>query len=207
MKTIGILSQKGGAGKTTLAIHLAVLAGAVLIDTDPQASAADWGREREADTPVVIETGIDGLAETLNVAREAESEWVIVDTAGKAAADIIEVAKASDLVVIPCRAAILDLRAVGATVNIIKGVGRRAVFVLNATPAARGDGEMGLVRDARAALDGYGLPIAPVALTQRAALSHALNSGHAVTEFDPTGKAASELRELWGFLKAELDRV
>lgn len=207
MKTLGVLSQKGGAGKTTLAIHLAVLANAVLIDTDPQASAADWGRARENDTPVVVESTIEGLASTLEAARTADSAWAIVDTAGKAAADIIEVAKLADLVVIPCRAAILDLRAVGPTVRIIQATGRRAVFVLNATPASRGDSDVSLVRDAREALKGYGLPVAPVALTQRAALSHALSSGHAVTEFDPTGKAAAELRDLWAFLEGELSHA
>lgn len=207
MKTLGVLSQKGGAGKTTLAVHLAVLADAVLIDTDPQGSAAGWGRVREADTPVVIEAGVEQLAGTLAQVREVAADWVIVDTAGKAAGELTEVARLSDLVVIPTRTGTFDLNALAPTVRIVEATGRRAVFVLNHTPASRADGEMSVVREAREALAVFGLPVAPMALTQRAVLSHALNSGHAVTEFEPTGKAATELRDLWTFLKGELENA
>ena len=59
MKTLVILSQKGGTGKTTMAVHLAVEASrsgktVALIDLDPQASAAKWGDTRSDDTPIVI---------------------------------------------------------------------------------------------------------------------------------------------------------
>lgn len=206
MKTLGVLSQKGGVGKTTLAVHLAVLADAVLVDTDPQRSAYGWKRVREAERPIVTYQPVEALAETLGKIKSAGAKRVIVDTAGKATGELTEVARLSDLVVIPTRTGAFDLNALGPTVSLVKATGRRAVFVLNHTPAPRPEGEMSVVREARDALEVFKLPIAPVALTQRAVLQHSLNSGHAVTEFEPTGKAAAELRELWTFLQEELDR-
>ncbi|MDP4027015.1 ParA family protein [Methylobacterium sp. NEAU 140] len=206
MKTLGVLSQKGGVGKTTLAVHLAVLADAVLIDTDPQRSAYGWKRMREAERPVVTYQPVEKLGEILDKVRSAGAKRVIVDTAGKADGGLAEVVRLSDLVVIPTRTGFFDLNAVGQTVKLVAATGRRAVFVLTLTPAPRPEGEMSVVREAREALAVFKLPIAPVALTQRAVLQHSLNSGHAVTEFDPGGKAAAELRDLWAFLQEELDR-
>ena len=104
------------------------------------------------------------------------------------------------LVVIPTRAAILDLRAIRATVEIARRAKARSVVVLNAVPAGRGVAEASIVSEARRALAAYGLPLAPVVVTQRAALSHALNDGRAVTEFEPDGKASAELQTLWSWL-------
>jgi chromosome partitioning protein len=206
MKTLGVLAQKGGAGKTTLAVHLAVLAGAVLIDTDPQESAADWGRARESDTPPVVSASADKLPEVLAAAREDGHAWAIADTAPHAADDVRKVAALCDLVMIPCRPGILDLRAIGKTVEIVRTLHTPAIVVLNACPPATKRGEGSLVREARIALAGYGLPVAKVTITQRAALSHALIDGRAVTEFEPKGAAADELRALWKLLQGEMKR-
>jgi chromosome partitioning protein len=111
MKSIGILAQKGGAGKTTLAVHLATVSGAVLPDVDPQASAVEWGGERKSDTPLVIQVTAPALPEYLEAARAEGFSRVIIDTAPHAEADAEEVAKAVDLIMIPIRPAFLDLRA------------------------------------------------------------------------------------------------
>ena len=105
--------------------------------------------------------------------------------------------------VIPTRPAILDLRAIRATVEIISRAGARAVVVLNACPVARTVAEASIVTEARQALASYGLPLAPMAVAQRAALSYALNDGRAVSEFEPDGKAAKELRRLWEWLHVQ----
>ena len=198
MPSIGFLAQKGGAGKTTLAVHLAVLAGeALLIDLDPQRSAADWWESRQAALPELAVGSANDLKVALAAARRP---WVIIDTAPHAADEARIVAGLVDLVVIPTRAAILDLRAIRATVEIVRRAKARSVVVLNAVPAGRGVAEASIVTEARRALAAYGLPLAPVVVTQRAALSHALNDGRAVTEFEPNGKASAELQTLWSWL-------
>ena len=86
MKTLAVISQKGGAGKTTLAIHLAVaaeMAGkqTALIDIDPQASAASWGDSREKPTPAVVSTQPSRLDKVLAAACTTGADLVIIDTA------------------------------------------------------------------------------------------------------------------------------
>ena len=201
MWSIGFLAQKGGAGKTTLAVHLAVLADdALVVDLDPQRSAAEWWESRAAGLPELAVGEARDLARALAVAKRA---WVLVDTAPHAAEDARTVASLVDLVVIPTRPAILDLRAIRATVEIVQQAKAKAVIVLNSCPAARGTAEASVTSEARQALAAYGLPVAPVAIIQRAALSHALNDGRAVTEYEPDGKAADELHSLWRWINGQ----
>jgi chromosome partitioning protein len=86
MKVVAILSQKGGAGKTTLALHLAAAAEAaklstVVIDLDPQASASDWKDSREHETPVVTALPHTRLPQGLQAAKEGGAKLVVIDTA------------------------------------------------------------------------------------------------------------------------------
>lgn len=210
MKTLAILSQKGGAGKSTLAVHLAVLAQAegervLLIDCDPQRSAAGWWHSRHADTPELVETDAAGLAPVLGAARADGVTLAVVDTAPHSERGTATAATLADLTLIPCRPGILDLRAVGATAAIIKLAKARAAILLNACPPGR-DGESSIVREARDALKAYGVPVVGVSVGQRAALAHALIDGSAVTEFDNEGKAADEIRAVWKWVTKELKR-
>jgi chromosome partitioning protein len=114
------------------------------------------------------------------------------------------VAKRADFILIPTRPSILDLWAIGATTQIMKGMGKAAAVILNATPAGRGLIESPITAEARKGLEAYGVPVAPMTVTQRAALAHALIDGRAVTEFEPKGKAAQELKRLWKFTEDKL---
>ena len=201
MPIIGFLAQKGGAGKTTLAVHLAVLAGdALLVDLDPQRSAAEWWESREAELPELAVGEARDFSKALAATRRP---WVLIDTAPHAAEAARVVAELADMVVIPTRPGIMDLRAIRATVEIAIAAKKSAAIVLNACPAGRGAAEASVTAEARQALMAYGLPVAPVAVIQRAAFSHALNDGRAVTEFEPEGKAADELHRLWEWISAE----
>jgi chromosome partitioning protein len=208
VKTLAILSQKGGAGKTTVAVHLAVMAQAagervLLIDIDPQRSTAGWWHSRQADTPELVEADAGDLVRVLAAAKADGVTLAIVDTAPHSERATATAATAADLTLIPCRPGILDLRAVGSTADIVKAARAKAAILLNAAPPGR-DGESAITREARAALAAYGLPIVAGSISQRAALAHALNDGRAVTEFDPSGRAADEIKSLWKWVRAEL---
>ena len=197
MKVLAVISQKGGAGKTTLAVNLAVAAESedeptVIIDLDPQASAKTWHDLRGRDAPVVISAQASRLSEMIEVARSNGAELVIIDTAPHSEGAALSAARAADLVLIPCRPAILDLKAIGTSGDLVALAKKEAVVVLNAVPH-----QGRLAEEAEEAVRSYGLLIAPVKLTQRAAYVHSLTAGQAVLEFEPDGKAAQEIRDLY----------
>jgi chromosome partitioning protein len=208
-RIVALLSQKGGSGKSTLALHLAVIAQqaglrTLLVDCDPQRSAGGWWRARAADTPELVETSPDNLRTVVKAAADDGVNFIVIDTRPSVERDTAEVARVADYALIPTRPSILDLRAIGATVDVVKALDRRAAIILNACPAARGAGEASVTVEARRGLAVYGLPLAPQAVTLRAALAHALIDGRAVTEFEPEGKASAELRRVWKWMEQAL---
>jgi len=197
VNVLAIISQKGGAGKTTLAVNLAVAAESedvptVIIDLDPQASAKTWHDLRGRDAPVVISAQASRLSEMIEVARTNGAELVIIDTAPHSEGSALSAARAADLVLIPCRPAILDLKAIGSSGDLVALAKKEAVVVLNAVPH-----QGKLAEEAEEAVRSYGLSVAPVKLTQRAAYVHSLTAGQAALEFEPEGKAAQEIRDLY----------
>ena len=141
MLTVGIVSQKGGVGKTTLAFNLAVaaeLAGnaALIVDLDPQASAGAWGDSREAETPVVVSAEAARLVEVLTTASKHSAALCFIDTAPHGESPALAAARAADLVLIPCRPSILDLRAITASQTIAQLADTPAAVVLYGVPAS-----------------------------------------------------------------------
>ena len=206
MKTVAVLSQKGGAGKTTLVLHLAVAAvqagtAVTVLDLDPQASATGWSDSREAAEPAVHSIQASRLGKTLESAAKAGTGFVLIDTAPHAADAAVAAAEVADLILIPFRAGILDLRAIAASARIAKLAGAPAFAVLNHAPprAPR------VVEDAAAAARHHGLDLAPVVLHQRAAYGHALTVGQTASEFEPGGKADEEVRALFSWVRERLE--
>lgn len=210
MKVITLLAQKGGSGKSTAAINLAVAAEAAggrrgrrtaaIVDADPQASAAAWRFQRAADTPVVIAAGPGELGTRLEACRSAGAAFAFVDTAPHTERTAVEAARLADLVLIPCRPSLLDIKALAPTAAIAAASGRPAAILLNAVAAKAG----AVVEAVRLALAGYGLPVAPVSLGQRAAFQNSLVLGLGVVEHEPKGKAAEEVAALWRWLDKRL---
>lgn len=124
MKTLAVVAQKGGTGKTTLALSLAVAAGArgqnvLVIDLDPQASACRWGDRRVLDAPAVVDAQPARLSAALDKAAQAGIDLVIVDTPARVEQAAAEAAKAADLVLIPCKPSILDLETLRTTAELV----------------------------------------------------------------------------------------
>ena len=208
MKVVTLLAQKGGTGKTTLSIHLAVLAASqdknvIVADIDPQESASFWSRRRTQDNPKVVSLTASSLKRSAKGYAKQGVDLLVIDTAPHSHDDAIIAAKLADFILIPSRPAILDLEAIGSSVDIVKNIDGKAVIVLNACPYPGKTGERAIVREAREALSGYGLPVSPVSISNRVALSHSLIDGQAVTEFDSKGKAAGEIQELMKWVNRE----
>jgi chromosome partitioning protein len=207
MKKLGMIAQKGGTGKTTLSIHLAVeasLAGlrVLLVDIDPQASATSWWKRRDEPRPELIQSSGNALEQLLETAAERGYDIAVVDTAPHDSEDASECARLCDWVYIPTRPAILDLDAIRPSTDLVNKVGVAASILLNSCPPPTQFGEPHIVREAREALGAYGIPVCPVAISQRVAFGYALIDGRAVSEFDRTGKAAREIERLWSNLRS-----
>jgi chromosome partitioning protein len=207
MKTIAFIAQKGGTGKTTLALALAVAAeqaglDTLIIDLDPQATACNWSDRRAADSPLVIDAQPARMAQALEKARSSGIGLAVIDTPARSEQSALAAAKIADLIIIPCRPQIYDLETITNTRELIALAGNKpALVVLNAIPA-RGDRQ----DQARQAVENMQLPVCPISLGQRAAFGDAGTLGQTALEYDPRGKAAEEIRQLYKYISRLLDK-
>lgn len=205
MRTISVISQKGGAGKTTLAIHLAGAAtsaglSALILDADPQATASQWSQWRGMTDPEVIDCASPTLlARKVAQAGELGADLIVIDTPPHADIMAREACKIADLILIPCRPQAFDLSAVEATAELAKATGKPAYVIFMGGPQRAPT----TYRDAREliegseGLEGMGVAVAPVMLTQRAVYHHSTAQGKTAAEIEPDGKAAEEISALW----------
>lgn len=206
MKTVAILSRKGGTGKTTLATHLSVAAEqdghtTALLDLDPQASAARWGDHRKSEVPAVVATPATRLPQWLKTAKESGATFAVLDTAPNADLEALTAARAATLVLIPCRPSLLDLEAIEPSIEITRMANVPAVIVLNAVPPVPCD----LGQQARLALQNYDVPCLSSHLGQRVAFTHAYNQGLTVQEFQPTSKSAKEIQAVYEQVASKME--
>lgn len=200
MRTIALVCQKGGAGKTTMAIHLAVEGQrrglkTLLIDIDPQASAAKI-MDRRGDEPPDVATEAAARLERAIKAAEAQGyELVIVDTAPQADRAAAQAAKVADLVVAPLQPSIVDLDAVDATIDVCKLAGVPILFVLNRVPAQGRE-----IDGTENAIKKRGMRIAVTRWGERKAFKYPFMRGLVAQEVEPNSRAASEVAALFDAL-------
>lgn len=209
MKTLAILSRKGGTGKTTLAVHLAVAAelsghAAMIADLDRQQSAVDWSRVRAERWPRVEPVKPGALFTRQQEARRQAVDLLVVDTGPSIEGDVEQAARCADLCLIVTRPNFFDVKAVGDTAALVECIGRRGVFVLNQAPPRHNGVEAAGVTSAAEVLRGFGPPLAPVGLRSRAAYQQGVAAGLTAQELDPTCLAAREVSALWNWVAAAL---
>lgn len=205
MKTVAVVSQKGGAGKTTLALHIAVAAeraglSAAILDMDPQGTAERWSEWRKEEPPAVVAAKATTLGRKLEQAKAAAGDLVVIDTPPLAQTEAREAARIADLILIPCRPSAFDLDAIRITADLANDIKKPAFVVVNAGPP---HGTL-IYKDVAETVERFGLHVAPTRLAERAAFRHAVREGKSVQELEPDSKAAEEVAALWEWIARQL---
>jgi chromosome partitioning protein len=202
MFTVAIIGQKGGTGKTVVAIGLAVAStragfATVVIDLDPQATASKWKDRRSDENPAVVAAPASRLEPVLEASRRAEIDLAIIDTAGRSDDIALKAARAADLVLIPCRPNMVEIETLTAVKDVLMLAGNPPAFVvlngIHPTATKQADEAREMV------LRAFGLQSCPVHLCHRSAYAEAPTAGKTPQELDPEGKAAVELQRLFDF--------
>lgn len=207
MNTLAMIAQKGGTGKTTLALSLAVAAerqgfSAVVIDVDPQATACNWADRREAEAPLVIDAQPGRLRNALEKAEEGGIGLAIIDTPARSSETAVAAAKVADLVLIPCRPQIYDIETVQNTLDVLKlAGGTPGLIVLNAVPPRGQRHEQA----AEAVQQSFDLPVCPHPVRHRAAFGDSAARGLAVMEHAPMDKGVEEISKLYNYIFSKIE--
>jgi chromosome partitioning protein len=206
MKVIAFATQKGGAGKSSLVVSLAVAAQergqkVYVIDLDPQGTARNWFERRQADAPEVAALDASRLASALATLRKQKHDLVLIDTQGVDSPATVAAMKAADLCLIPSRPSVADIEAARPTVGSLAKLKRPFAFILtqcSPRPTQRS-------ADAFRALQLLGM-VSTASIAQRTDHVDALAVGQGVTERDPDGRAASEVRALLDWITNRLNK-
>ena len=208
MRTIALVTQKGGSGKSTIASSLAVAAHEAgervfVIDMDPQASLLRWFKVRN-DKSVAVEAVTPGkLNAALTALEKSGVTLVLIDTAGSDNAGSQAAMKAADLCLIPCRPNAFDLWASENTRKQMREMRKEYAFLLNQCPPAQ---QSARVEEGSKALEAMGGLITPL-IGGRVDYQEAARMGWGVTELNPSGMAAEEMRKLWSSIKRRLAKI
>ena len=204
MRTIAVAGAKGGVGKTTLAVHLAVAAvqqgrDVVLVDADPQLSAVRWSERRSSSEPVVLGRAVSQLAAEMERIAGFGADVAIVDTPPRAwvGADnaALVAAKLADVVLVPCRPSIFDIESTAISVQRLQAATAAPVVVVLNGCAHRGRE----ADEAAEALGGLGAQVCPARIGQRVLFARSLLDGRAAQEVEPGGKAADDVLRVHTF--------
>ena len=196
---VTIAQQKGGAGKTTLAAHLAVAYvvggnSVAVLDVDPQGSLGEWFERRERR----LGEGATGLefrtASGWGARREAQSlardhDVVIVDTPPKSDIELRPAIEVASLAVVPVQPTPVDLWATEPTLAMIAREGARSLLILNRVVA-----RALITAEVAEAVAKLGHPVADASFGSRVAYAASIGEGSTVLETAPGGPAAEEVK-------------
>ena len=207
MRTIAFVTQKGGSGKSTLAACLAAAAHekgerVFRIDTDPLMSLSKWAKAR-GDKDIPVEWVPAGkLASALSMLEKKGITLAIVDTGAGESPAAAAAIKAADLCIIPARPNAFDLWASELTRKACSAARKEFAFLLNQCPPSQ---QSARIEDGAKALEAMGGLLTPLVST-RVDYQEAARHGLGVTELNPHGVAAEEMRDLWASVKRRVAR-
>lgn len=197
---ISIVNQKGGVGKTTLALNLAgalVHAGktVTLIDTDPQGSLVQWQTVSDA-AAFDISHHIRPIRPKKVKLLEKENDYIIIDSPPALEKITLNNLVLSDLTIVPVSPSPLDIWSASETIDQIRKSMKKnkqlsaQLLVYRKIPGTR------IGKEAKSALNGYGLPVFNTEITQKIAAVEAMIYGQTVLDYAPRSKSAYEFKQL-----------
>ena len=207
MRTIAFVTQKGGAGKSTLASNISVAAKhagerVFVIDLDPLQSLVKWSKLRGQSEIAVEHIPASKLAKALEALEKKGVTLVVIDAPGEDSENLAAAIRAADLCVIPARPNVFDLWASEVTRAKVKEAGKEYAFLLNQVPPAQ---QSARVEQGAKALQAMGGLLAPM-VSARVDYQEAARHGLGVAELHPSSVAAQEMRELWASVKRRLKK-
>ncbi len=207
MQVLAIIGQKGGNGKTTTALGLAVAASlaardVAVIDLDPQTTAANWSDRRGKERPAIVSCQVSRLAQVLEAAAKGGADLAIIDTPGKSTDALIAAAKAADFVLMPLQPQLYDIETLGSLKDVLTLAGNPPAAVLVNRAPIQGKRHI----ETQEAATAQGFTVCPIVIFARAAHGDAGNIGQAAAEYDPTGKAAQEMKDLYAYIAIALKK-
>lgn len=206
MKTISFISQKGGTGKTTLALNVATEAMrhglmVAIIDLDPQPSATAWSELRaKRNDPPVLDAKASRLAAAVAAAAKEGLDLLIVDTGGRTDEGAFAAAKASDLVIVPIQPSVIDVNSMDATRDLIIRAGEPASIVVLTRVKPFGTRHEEIAKGLA-----NGFTVCPITIGDRVSFQDAYAAGQTVAEYEPAGKAVQEIQQLYMYICQHVD--
>jgi chromosome partitioning protein len=200
MYTIAVVAEKGGVGKTTVALNLACAAVkkgriAAVLDVDPQSTASKWTDRRTDEYPWVVPTHAARLGAAIEQARTQGVNFVVIDTPPHSGSDAAEAARHADLVLVPVEPHVFTLETLPKLGDLLKLAGNAPALFLVSKAATQGSEGT----NAADYIKAQGFSVCPVVMHLRAAHRHATNLGQVAAEYAPDSKAAQEVLRLYTY--------
>lgn len=206
MYIIAVIAEKGGAGKTTLSLDLAVTAvqkghKVAILDVDPQATASKWTDRRTEQLPWVVPTHAVRLSSAIDQAKRQGVDFIMIDTPPHSSTDAAEAARRADIVVSPVEPHLFGLETISKLADLLRVAGDPpSFFVVNKAPTQGTEGAHAVEY-----IKKQGFSVCPTVIHLRAAHRHASNVGKTAAEYDTDSKAAQETLQLYVYTLSTVD--